>query len=130
MVLDAQNRPLRADEVAIPTPGPEQVLLGVHVCGVCRTDLHIVDGELNEPKLPLIPGHQIVGTIKAKGENVRRFAEGERVGVPWLGSTCNRCRYCLSGRENLCDDALFTGYMIDGGFAELPGGPPVLLSHS
>jgi propanol-preferring alcohol dehydrogenase len=118
MILDAPNRPLRAVEAAIPTPGPEQVLLRVHACGVCRTDLHIVDGELNEPKLPLIPGHQIVGTIKAKGEKVGRFAEGERVGVPWLGSTCNRCRYCLSGRENLCDNALFTGYMIDGGFAE------------
>ena len=110
--------PFRLEDVAVPTPGPEQVLLRVQVCGVCRTDLHIVDGELTEPKLPLIPGHQIVGVVVETGENATRFAEGDRVGVPWLGSTCNQCRYCLSGRENLCDHARFTGYQIDGGFAE------------
>jgi propanol-preferring alcohol dehydrogenase len=109
---------LSYEDAPTPAPGPDQVLLRVQVCGVCRTDLHIVDGELTEPKLPLIPGHQIVGMVAALGERVTRFAEGDRVGVPWLGSTCNHCRYCLSGRENLCDDARFTGYDIDGGFAE------------
>ncbi len=118
MVFHEVGKPLQAEDVEIPTPGAEQVLLRVHVCGVCRTDLHIVDGELSEPKLPLIPGHQIVGTVVEAGQNVQRFAPGDRVGVPWLGFTCNQCKYCLSGRENLCEDAGFTGYNIDGGFAE------------
>jgi alcohol dehydrogenase, propanol-preferring len=118
MVFRQQGESLSYEDASTPTPGPDQVLLRVQVCGVCRTDLHIIDGELTEPKLPLIPGHQIVGVVAALGERVTRFAEGDRVGVPWLGSTCNQCRYCLSGRENLCDDARFTGYDIDGGFAE------------
>ncbi len=118
MVFNAPGGPLSPAEVAKPTPAPEQVLLRVHACGLCRTDLHIFDGELHDPKLPLIPGHQIVGTIIAKGNKVERFATGDRVGVPWLGSTCNSCHYCLSGRENLCDNALFTGYLMDGGLAE------------
>lgn len=118
MVLDAPGRPLRLSDVPVPEPGPGQVLIRVQACGLCRTDLHIVDGELKEPKLPLIPGHQIVGTVVAAGPGANRFAEWTRVGVPWLGSTCNRCRYCLSGRENLCAEARFTGYQLDGGFAE------------
>lgn len=119
MVLERQGEPLRPLEPADPEPGPGQVLLSVAACGVCRTDLHIVDGELSEPKLPLIPGHQIVGTIAAGGEGAERFAAGERVGVPWLGWTCGECRYCLGGRENLCDRGRFTGYDVDGGYAEL-----------
>lgn len=118
MVFHEVGKPLQAEDVEVPTPRPEQVLLRVHVCGVCRTDLHIVDGELSEPKLPLILGHQIVGTVVAVGESVQRFSQGDRVGVPWLGFTCNKCKYCLAGRENLCDEAGFTGYNIDGGFAE------------
>ena len=118
MILEAPGRPLREADVPMPEPGPGQVLIRVRACGLCRTDLHIVDGELKEPKLPLIPGHQIVGTVIAAGAGADRFAQGTRVGVPWLGFTCNNCRYCLSGRENLCDKARFTGYQIDGGFAE------------
>jgi alcohol dehydrogenase, propanol-preferring len=118
MVLEAPGQPLRAMDLAIPTPSPTQVLIQIHACGICRTDLHVVDGELTQPKLPLIPGHQIVGTVVAMGERVERFRLGERVGVPWLGSTCHHCRYCLSGRENLCDYAEFTGYQLDGGYAE------------
>ncbi|MGA7954783.1 MAG: zinc-dependent alcohol dehydrogenase family protein [Gloeobacterales cyanobacterium] len=118
MVLEAPNQPLRAMEIPIPSPSPTQVLIHIHTCGVCRTDLHVVDGELTEPKLPLIPGHQIVGTVVAMGERVERFTVGERVGVPWLGSTCHQCRYCQSRRENLCDQAQFTGYQLDGGYAE------------
>jgi alcohol dehydrogenase, propanol-preferring len=118
MVLEAPGQPLRAMDLAIPTPSPTQVLIQIHACGICRTDLHVVDGELTQPKLPLIPGHQIVGTVVARGARVERFALGERVGVPWLGSTCHQCRYCLSGSENLCDQAQFTGYQLDGGYAE------------
>lgn len=117
MILDAPGQPLRAADLPMPTPNPEQVLIRVHACAVCRTDLHIFDGELTQPKLPLVPGHQIVGTVEAIGERVQ-FAVGDRVGVPWLGHTCNHCRYCLSDRENLCDYAEFTGYQIDGGYAE------------
>ena len=109
MVLDAPGTPLRAADLPVPEPGPGDVLLRVRACGVCRTDLHVVDGELPEPKLPLVPGHQIVG------EDVET---GERLGVPWLGWTCGECRYCRSGRENLCDRARFTGYQLDGGYAE------------
>jgi propanol-preferring alcohol dehydrogenase len=98
--------------------GPGQVLIDVSVCGVCRTDLHVVDGELTEPKLPLIPGHQVIGRALALGPGVEGLSVGDRVGVPWLGWTCGRCRYCLSGRENLCESALFTGYNLDGGYAE------------
>jgi alcohol dehydrogenase, propanol-preferring len=119
MVLERQREPLRPAQLPDPEPGPRQVLIAVAACGVCRTDLHIVDGELSEPKLPLVPGHQIVGTVAGAGEGAERFAPGERVGVPWLGWTCGECRYCVSGRENLCDRARFTGYDLDGGYAEL-----------
>lgn len=118
MVLETPRTPLRLAELADPEPASGQVLLRVHACGVCRTDLHIVDGELTRPKLPLVLGHQIVGSVVAVGEGVARFRAGDRVGVPWLGWTCGVCRYCLSGRENLCDRARFTGYDIDGGYAE------------
>jgi len=110
--------PLREVELPRPEPGSTKVALTVGACGVCRTDLHIVDGELAGPKLPLVPGHQIVGTIRDVGDRVTRFRVGERVGVPWLGWTCGECAYCRSGRENLCDRARFTGYTLDGGFAE------------
>jgi alcohol dehydrogenase, propanol-preferring len=118
MILEAQGNPLRSVEGPVPEPGPEQVLLRVHACAVCRTDLHLVDGELPNPKLPLIPGHQIVGSVVRSGDLVDRFVVGDRVGVPWLGFTDNTCRYCLTGRENLCDHARFTGYQLDGGYAE------------
>jgi propanol-preferring alcohol dehydrogenase len=116
MVLDAPRTPLRAAELAPPEPEPGEVLLEVAACGVCRTDLHILDGELDRPKLPLVLGHQIVARVAGDGE---RFQAGERVGVPWLGWTDGDCRYCRTGRENLCDNALFTGYDRDGGYAEL-----------
>ena len=118
MLLDAPGRPLRPAELPVPEPGAGQVLLHVQACGVCHTDLHILDGELTEPKLPLVLGHQIVATVVRAGKDVRRFAIGQRVGVPWLGFTDGTCRYCRDGRENLCDDARFTGYDLDGGFAE------------
>jgi propanol-preferring alcohol dehydrogenase len=118
MVLEAPGQLLKAMDLPIPTPGPTQVLLQIHACGICRTDLHVLAGELKYPKLPLILGHQIVGTVVAVGERVERFAIGERVGVPWLGFTCHQCHYCLTGRENLCDFAQFTGYQLDGGYAE------------
>ncbi|MGZ8204093.1 MAG: alcohol dehydrogenase catalytic domain-containing protein, partial [Burkholderiales bacterium] len=118
MVLDEARRPLRAAEVPVPQPGPGEVLVRVHACGVCRTDLHVVDGDLDHPKLPLIPGHEIVGTVKAIGAGVEQLVTGQRVGVPWLGYTCGRCDYCRAGRENLCDGARFTGYDLDGGYAE------------
>jgi propanol-preferring alcohol dehydrogenase len=118
-VLTAAGRPLAAAELPVPRPGPQQVLIEVRACAVCRTDLHVVDGELPDPKLPLVPGHEIIGNIVEKGESVDRFSVGDRVGVPWLGWTCGVCEYCRSGRENLCDRARFTGYLIDGGYAEL-----------
>lgn len=118
MVLDAPGRPLREARLPIPSPGPDELLLRVRACAVCRTDLHVVDGELPHPKLPLVPGHEIVATVVEAGEQVRGFAPGMRVGVPWLGWSCGRCRYCASGRENLCDAARFTGYQLDGGYAE------------
>jgi propanol-preferring alcohol dehydrogenase len=118
-VLTAAGRLLAADELPAPRPGPQQVLIAVRACAVCRTDLHVVDGELPDPKLPLVPGHEIIGNVVEKGESVDRFAVGDRVGVPWLGWTCGVCEYCRSGRENLCDRAQFTGYQIDGGYAEL-----------
>jgi alcohol dehydrogenase, propanol-preferring len=119
MVLEHPREPLRPAELPDPLPGRGEVLIAVSACGVCRTDLHIVDGELSEPKLPLVPGHQIVGTVVEPGDGAERFQPGDRVGVPWLGWTCGKCRYCLSGRENLCDRARFTGYDRDGGYAEL-----------
>jgi alcohol dehydrogenase, propanol-preferring len=119
MVLDKARQPLRQAELPDPEPGPGQVLIAVRACGVCRTDLHIYDGELADPKPPLVPGHQIVGTVAASGSGADRFDLGQRVGVPWLGWTDGACRYCRSGRENLCDEGRFTGYDIDGGYAEL-----------
>jgi alcohol dehydrogenase, propanol-preferring len=119
MVLEAAGSPLVAADRAEPEPGAGQVLVRVGACGVCRTDLHIFDGELGEPKLPLVLGHQVVGEVIGRGAGAERFAEGERVGVPWLGWTCGECRYCRSGRENLCERARFTGYQLDGGYAEL-----------
>ena len=119
MLLDGARRPLRAADIADPTPGPGQVRVRVRACGVCRTDLHVYDGELREPKLPLILGHEIIGVVEESGPGAQRFARGDRVGIPWLGWTDGICRYCLSGRENLCDRARFTGYQIDGGYAQL-----------
>jgi alcohol dehydrogenase, propanol-preferring len=111
--------PLHSAELPDPDPGPGQVLVRVRACGVCRTDLHVVDGDLTEPKLPLVPGHQVVATVEASGAGAERFAAGERIGIPWLAWTCGECRYCRSGRENLCDRGRFTGYDVDGGYAEL-----------
>jgi len=118
MVLESPGSPLEPRDLPVPQPGPGQLLLEVSVCAVCRTDLHVVDGELPDPKLPLVPGHQIVGRVAALGEGAGRHAIGDRVGVPWLGYADGTCRYCASGRENLCDHALFTGYQLDGGYAE------------
>src|SRR5690606_21821478 len=117
MLLDRPNAPLRLAELPNPVPRPEQVLVRIEACGVCRTDLHIVDGELTDAKLPIVPGHEIVGRIEACGAGVERFREGDRVGIPWLGFTCGHCAFCRRGQENLCDDARFTGYQIDGGYA-------------
>jgi propanol-preferring alcohol dehydrogenase len=117
-VLDAPGRPLRAAELPRPDPGPGQVRLRVRACGVCRTDLHVADGELADPKLPLVLGHEIVGVVEGAAPGATRFAPGDRVGVPWLGWTCGECRYCAQGRENLCARARFTGYQLDGGYAE------------
>jgi len=119
MVCEAVKRPLVAVERAAPEPGPGQVLIRVAACAVCRTDLHLVDGELADPRLPVIPGHEIVGRVVALGPGVDRFRLGERVGVPWLGWTCGTCAHCRAGRENLCPQARFTGCHIDGGYAEL-----------
>jgi propanol-preferring alcohol dehydrogenase len=117
-VLEAPGRPLLIRDLPVPHPGPGQLLLRVRACGICRTDLHVADGELPHPKLPLVLGHEIVGRVEAAGEGAARFAVGQRVGVPWLAWTCGKCRYCRAGRENLCDRARFTGYDIDGGYAE------------
>ncbi len=118
MVLDRAKTPLHAAELPVPKPGPHQVLIKVAACGVCRTDLHVFDGELEHPKLPLVLGHEIVGHIEALGEGVEGFSIGMRVGVPWLGYTDGTCFYCHEGRENLCDHPRFTGYQIDGGYAQ------------
>ncbi|MDP6351211.1 MAG: zinc-dependent alcohol dehydrogenase family protein [Alphaproteobacteria bacterium] len=118
MMLDAPGQPLRRVERPIPAPAPGQVLVAVTACGVCRTDLHLVDGELTEPNLPIVPGHEIVGRVAALGAGVEHFAVGARVGIPWLGATCGACGYCRGGRENLCGEARFTGYQIDGGYAD------------
>ncbi|MEW6363091.1 MAG: zinc-dependent alcohol dehydrogenase family protein [Acidobacteriota bacterium] len=137
MILRAQRQPLELADLPDPSPGDGQVLIRVHACGVCRTDLHVVDGDLKDPVLPVVPGHQIVGTVLAAGPGAKAFAAGDRVGVPWLGGSCGECRFCRSGRENLCDAARYTGYQIHGGFAEscvaderfcfpIPGGYPDL----
>jgi len=118
MVLEEPGRPLVKKAVPIPEPGPDQVLVAVHACGVCRTDLHVVDSELPHPKLPLIPGHEIVGTVVKTGSPAISFRAGDRIGIPWLGHTCGHCRPCETGHENLCDNPLFTGYTIDGGYAD------------
>jgi propanol-preferring alcohol dehydrogenase len=117
MMLERVGAPLIARERATSAPPPGELLISVSACGVCRTDLHVVDGELANPKLPLVPGHEIVGRVIALGAGVEGFAVGERVGVPWLGYTCGQCRYCRAGRENLCDRPQFTGYTRDGGYA-------------
>ena len=117
MVLRAPRQPLQATEMVVPQAGPGQLLLRVRACAVCRTDLHILDGELSNPKRPLIPGHEIVGIVAAQGPGAERFQIGDRVGVPWLGGTCGQCDYCRGGRENLCDRPRFTGYSLDGGYA-------------
>jgi alcohol dehydrogenase, propanol-preferring len=135
MVLKEPHAPLELERLPLPEAGPGQVRVRVEACGVCRTDLHILDGELPDPKLPLVLGHQIVGVVDEAGGGVERPTPGELVGVPWLGWTCGECRYCLGGRENLCERARFTGYQLDGGYAEaavadnrfcfrIPGGYP------
>ena len=118
MQLTAPRTALTLVDLPTPRPGRGQLLIRIRACGVCRTDLHVVDGDLTQGKMPIIPGHEIVGTVAEKGAGVERFSIGERVGVPWLGDTCGACRYCASGRENLCDAARFTGYHLDGGYAE------------
>ncbi|HOX24688.1 MAG TPA: zinc-dependent alcohol dehydrogenase family protein [Candidatus Krumholzibacteria bacterium] len=118
MILRRQGAPLEPADLPDPVAGPGQVLLAVHCCGVCRTDLHVVDGELAEPRLPLVGGHQIVGSVLALGAGVTGLSIGQRVGVPWLGGACGQCRFCAAGRENLCERAVYTGYQRDGGFAE------------
>ena len=118
MVLDKPGAPLRLVVMPVPEPSPGQVLVKVKACGVCRTDLHVVDGELPHPKLPLVPGHEIVGTVVRTGKKVTTLKPGDVVGIPWMGYTCGTCRYCLRQQENLCEKALFTGYTLDGGYAE------------
>lgn len=119
MVLENPGMPLRMVEVPERSPGPGEVQVKISACGVCRTDLHVVDGDLPDPKLPIIPGHEIIGTVSKTGKGVDTFKIGERIGIPWLGHTCGCCFYCRSGQENLCDEPGFTGYQIDGGYAEL-----------
>lgn len=118
MVLHQKGAKLTLQDVPIPTPRAHELLIRVKACGICRTDLHIIDGELNAPKLPLIPGHQIVGIVESCGASVDGFTIGQRVGVPWLGGSCGHCTYCIQGQENLCDEAKYTGYQRNGGFAE------------
>ena len=118
MVLERAGESLRQNNLPVPKPVAGHVLLHVHACAVCRTDLHVVDGELTNPKLPLVPGHEIVGTVEKLGEGATRFKVGDRVGVPWLGWTCGACSYCQNGQENLCDQAKFTGYTLNGGYAD------------
>jgi propanol-preferring alcohol dehydrogenase len=118
MIFEKPGKELSLSDVAMPRPSAEQVLLRLHACAVCRTDLHVIDGELREPKTPLIPGHEIVGSVAAVGAAVTRFKVGDRLGVPWLGWTCGECSFCREGQENLCDRAKFTGYTLDGGYAE------------
>ncbi|MDZ7848601.1 MAG: alcohol dehydrogenase catalytic domain-containing protein [Owenweeksia sp.] len=118
IILTEQRESLKEQEVAKPTPNPDQVLIKVKACGVCRTDLHVVDGDLPKPKLPLIPGHEVIGEVVELGENADRWKVGDKVGMPWLGYTCGKCKFCQRGQENLCENALFNGYTLDGGYAE------------
>lgn len=118
MVMERAGERLKLERIAIPIPGSGELLLKVQACGICRTDLHVVDGELTAPKLPLVPGHQIIGLVQECGQGVIGFQDGDLVGVPWLGGTCGECEYCVSDRENLCNRAIFTGYQRNGGFAE------------
>ena len=118
MVLDGPGQPLRLEERPVPVPGAGEVQIQVQACAVCRTDLHIVDGDLPDVECPVVPGHEIIGTVSALGENVTAVSENDLVGVPWLGWTCGKCRYCKRGQENLCEQAQFTGYSRDGGFAD------------
>lgn len=118
MIIEQVGKPLVLRELPTPVPGPGQVLVRVAACAVCRTDLHVLEGDLPDPKLPLIPGHEVVGHVAALGDGVQRFRVNDRVGIPWLGWTCGECEFCLSGRENLCPSARFTGYHVDGGYAE------------
>lgn len=118
MIFEQPGRPLILHHLAIPRPAAGQLLMKIRACGICRTDLHIVDGDLDRPNLPLVLGHEIVGEVVELGEHVAGFSVGQRVGVPWLGGTCGQCEYCRSGRENLCDKAVFTGYQLNGGYAE------------
>ncbi|HSK29688.1 MAG TPA: zinc-dependent alcohol dehydrogenase family protein, partial [Candidatus Limnocylindria bacterium] len=118
MLFEKAGQALRWADVPVPMPGPGQLSIRVHACAVCRTDLHVIDGELTQPKLPLVPGHEIVGTVAEMGDGAIRFNVGDRVGVPWLGWTCGQCSYCQNCQENLCDQAKFTGYTLDGGYAE------------
>src|SRR6202163_3825121 len=118
MVLHETGRPLVFEELPDPVPGPGELRVRVRACGVCRTDLHVVDGELPDPELPIIPGHEIVGVIERLGDGVSDLAVGDRVGIPWLGYSCGECEFCRRGRENLCPNALFTGYQIDGGYSD------------
>ncbi len=118
MVLESVNTALQLREVAVPVPRADQLLLRVKACGICRTDLHVLDGDLTQPSLPLIPGHQIIGEVIGMGDRVQGFSVGQRVGVPWLGGSCGHCWYCSHSKENLCDEARYTGYQINGGFAE------------
>jgi len=118
MIFEKPGKDLSLREIDLPEPGAEQVLLRVHACAVCRTDLHVIDGELSDPTIPFIPGHEIVGTVATMGAAVTRFKVGDRLGVPWLGWTCGECSFCREGQENLCDRAKFTGYTLDGGYAE------------
>jgi propanol-preferring alcohol dehydrogenase len=118
MLLKEQKKPLVKENILNPQPKDDELLIKVKVCGVCRTDLHVKEGDLSHPKLPLILGHEIVGEVEEMGKDVKDFKKGDRVGVPWLGKSCGQCEYCKQGQENLCDNAQFTGYLIDGGFAE------------
>ena len=123
MVLEEQGQPLTLRDVPVPKPGPGQALIRVEACAVCRTDLHVADGDLKEPKLPLVPGHEIVGIVAAPGEGCRLVDKSARIGVPWLGWTCGTCSYCRAGQENLCPSARFTGYTLDGGYYEISLAP-------
>src|SRR5262245_55845759 len=118
MVMTAAGLPLERRDLALREPAADELLIKVHACGVCRTDLHVVDGELPRPKLPLVPGHEVIGTVAAIGQDVQQFKTRDRIGVPWLGYTCGVCAYCRTGRENLCEAARFTGYQSDGGYGE------------
>ncbi len=118
MLFETAHKPLRLATISRPRPAPGQVLIKVHACGVCRTDLHLVDGDLTDPKTPVVPGHEIIGTVVELGRDIDRFSVGQRVGVPWLGFTCGTCNYCRANQENLCEGARFTGYQIDGGYSD------------